>query len=1794
MKKFLFAGMVPLFLLNLNLHSQTAEMLNFDGTNDYVTCGNVLTPSYTKEAWINITNLALANNIISGGATDGQHVLFAPNAYGNRLSSGHNGTYNSVQDPTPLLANTWYHVAVTYDAATTTMKLYKNGVLVSTNTAVPAFTSGSAVRLGAFNNAGNLFKGNIDEVRIWNRALTAAEINSSMNCELAGNESGLIVYYNFNQGIPGGNNTGLTSLADIALPANNGTLVNFADNGATSNWISPSIITTGTSCSGCPSVTVTLLSQTNVSCNGGSNGSATVNASGGTSFTYSWSPSGGTGATASGLTSGIYTVTVTNQCANTGTATVNITQPSALVVSPVSQTNISCNGGSNGAASVTVSGGTTSYSYDWTPGTPTGDGTASVTGLTANTWTCTVTDGNSCTSTATFNITSPSALVVSPVSQTNVSCNGGSNGAASVTVSGGTTAYSYNWTPGNPTGDGTASVTGLTASSWTCTVTDANSCTSTATFNVTAPSAITSSVSSQTNISCNGGSNGSATVSASGGTPGYTYSWAPTGGTSATASGLTANTYTCTITDANSCTHTQTVNITAPSALVVSPVSQTNISCNGGSNGAASVTVSGGTTAYTYDWTPGTPTGDGTASVTGLTASSWTCTVTDANSCTSTATFNITAPSAITSSVSSQTNVSCNAGSNGSATVSASGGTPGYTYSWAPSGGTAATASGLTANTYTCTITDANSCTHTQTVNITQPSAITLSFSQTNVSCNAACDGSATVTPSGGTPGYTFSWSPSGGTGSTASGLCAGTYTCTVTDANNCVVNQTVNITQPAVLAVTATSTNVTCFSACNGTGTASVTGGTAPYSFSWTSNASTSSTASGYCPGTYTVTVTDSHSCTAAATITITEPSAMTASTMQTNVSCFGGNNGDAMVMASGGTGSYTYNWAPTGGTGMMAMNLTAGSYTCTTTDGNGCTLQSTFIITQPSAVTGTITSTNSTCFGSNDGSATVSASGGNGTFTYNWAPSGGTAATASPLNPATYTCTITDGIGCTGTATITITEPSPIVVTPSQTNVTCFGAMDGSATATSSGGTGAHSYSWSTGGNGMTESPLDAGSYTCTVTDVNGCSSSQTFQITEPTQIVPTHTSTDITCFGNTDGTASINVTGGVPSYNYSWAPGGYTTSSVTNLPENMYLIDITDATGCTTQDTITINSPSQILPTITTTNVTCAGAGNGMATVSVVGGTSPYSYSWSPTGGSTSTETNLGPGSYSVTVTDFHGCTGTQSTTITEPSPLTSTSSQTDNSCFGGSNGTATVVAGGGNGSYSYNWTPSGGTAATANGLAAGSYTCTIMDINGCSITNTFNITEPGMITVFETHYDETCFNGNNASATMSVSGGTGTISYAWSPTGGNNPTANGLPAGTYTCDITDQNGCAVSQTVTITEPASMLDNAVITNVSCGGGNNGSVVLNMSGGSSPYFYYWSDLTNGSSITGQVAGTYTITIQDANSCTITDSFTITEPSALAMSSTSTDITCHDSLNGTADITVSGGSPAYTYLWSTGGTTSSLSNLAAGNYNCVVTDANGCLDSLIVMVFDPGAINPFVINTFEPSGCGATDGGFNMSASGGAGFYVYSWSTGATTEDLVGVGAGVYTYTVTDANGCVGTFIDSLSDPNPPVVTLAEPTSLICLNDAAITLSGESPVGGTFSGTGVTGNSFDPFTAGNGTAVVTYSFTDTLGCTGTATDTIVVDPCTGVQSTLASNTWNLYPNPTTGEFHMIGNASGEIHIQCFAADGRMIRDVVESNSNDIVLSLEGEANGIYLVRVITDNGNSSFRITKN
>ncbi|HEY1062014.1 MAG TPA: SprB repeat-containing protein, partial [Daejeonella sp.] len=516
--------------------------------------------------------------------------------------------------------------------------------------------------------------------------------------------------------------------------------------------------------------------------------------------------------------------------------------------------------------------------------------------------------------------------------------------------------------------------------------------------------------------------------------------------------------------------------------------------------------------------------------------------------------------------ISNQTNVNCFGESTGSINLTVTGGTAPYSYSWS-SGQTTEDISSLSAGSYIVTVTDSTGCTATDTILITQPlAALTLSSTQANINCFGESTGAINLTVSGGTAPYSYSWS-SGQSTEDISSLTAGSYTVTVTDSKGCTATETITITQPlAVLAIASTQTNVNCFGESTGAINLTVSGGTAPYSYTWSSGQSTEDISS-LAAGSYTITVTDSKGCTATETILITQPlAALTLSSTQTNINCFGESTGAINLTVSGGTAPYSYSWS-SGQSTEDISSLAAGSYTITITDSKGCSATETILITQPlAALTLTTTQTNINCFGESTGAINLTVSGGTAPYSYSWS-SGQTTEDISSLAAGSYTITVTDSKGCTATETILITQPlAALTLSSTQTNINCFGESTGAINLTVSGGTAPYSYNWSSGQSTEDLSSLTAGSYTVTVTDSKGCTATETIQITQPlAALTLSSTQTNINCFGESTGAINLTVSGGTAPYSYSWS-SGQSTEDLSSLIAGSYTVTVTDSKGCT----------------------------------------------------------------------------------------------------------------------------------------------------------------------------------------------------------------------------------------------------------------------------------------------------------------------------------------------------------------------------------------------------------------------------------------------------------------------------------------------------------------------------------------------------------------------------------------------------------------------------------------------------
>jgi hypothetical protein len=657
---------------------------------------------------------------------------------------------------------------------------------------------------------------------------------------------------------------------------------------------------------------------------------------------------------------------------------------------------------------------------------------------------------------------------------------------------------------------------------------------------------VMANLASQTSTLCNGYSDGTATVNVTYGIQPYSYSWSTGGSTTATGTALPAGTHTCTVTNGCLTTTDVQVTITEPSPLSISVASQNDVYCNGASNGSATMSVSGGTGPYLLDWFVNGSflyTGDPSLTQNGP-AGTYSITVTDVNGCSAnTGVFLINEPPPLNGTVVSQTNVDCFGNSTGSATVSGTGGTPGYTYNWL-SGGTTDTETGLTTGSYSCMITDAYGCQMTFPVNITQPPPLSYSVNaQSNAICNGGT-GTANVMGLGGTFSYSFLWSPSGETTSNGFNLPAGTNTLTITDGNGCSTMAMINISEPPAIQPNFTVTDVSCNGAADGAISTSATGGTGTLYYNWIPGGSNAPAITGLAPNNYNLEITDDNGCFLSDFAAVNEPAAMSLTIATTDITCNGANDGTANAVVSGGILPYNYLWNGGSSTAVMITALGPGSNSCMVTDANGCQLTNSGTVNEPAVLSVGAGFHNPLCFGGSDAMAYAIPSGGTLPYTYAWSPGGGTTDTITNLPGTVYTIVLTDANGCRDTNFAIITDPNPVTVSILQTDTACGGSAGCIAQATPGGGTGVYtSYAWSSGGTGATETHLAGQTYTCTVTDDNGCTGNGTVSIFEFT--------TNITGHISTQSLGSVAAgSGNVYVFKYQPGAAGYDTVSITGI--------------------------------------------------------------------------------------------------------------------------------------------------------------------------------------------------------------------------------------------------------------------------------------------------------------------------------------------------------------------------------------------------------------------------------------------------------------------------------------------------------------------------------------------------------------------------------------------------------------------------------------------------------------------
>ncbi len=1516
-----------------------------------------------------------------------------------------------------------------------------------------------------------------------------------------------------------------------------------------------------------PALTLVSMVTSNITCNGGVNGTITATVTGGQgAINYNLQPGNINNLTGifNGLAANVYTMTATDANGCTLTTSVTLTQPTQVVWSSVTAVDVTCNGGNNGAITVLATGGLAPMDYNIMPGNITNQ-TGVFNNLTAGVYTIIAADVVGCSITTTVTINQPTPVQITNVTNTTPSCVPGNDGTLTITASGGTPTYTYSI--GGPAQPGNV-FNNIGIGNFTITVTDANGCTTSSVYIVTAPNAPTYTNAANTPVSCNGGTNGSITVTATGGAGGINYTLLPNNITNLTGifNNLAAGIYTVNAVDASNCSVTTTIQITEPPAMVWTTLTHTNVTCNGGSNATITALVTGGMGIIDYVLQPVNMTNQ-TGIFINLSANTYTLIATDANGCTLSTVINVTQPTQVVWNSAVATDVSCNGGSDGIVTVLATGGLSPMDYNIMPGNITNQTGifNNLTAGVYTIIAADVVGCSITTTVTVNQPTPVQITnVTNTTPSCVPGNDGSITITAAGGTPAYQYNIGGANQLSNLFNNIGTGNYTITVTDANNCTVTSVYVVTAPNAPSFTnAVSTPVTCNGGNDGTINVTAVGGAGGINYTLLPNNITNGSGvfNNLTAGIYTINAVDAANCSVSTTVQVNEPTALSwVSVASTDVSCNGGNDGSITASATGGVGVISYNLQAGNQNNLTGLfnNLIAAVYTLTATDANGCTLTSIITINEPTQlVWNAATSTNISCNGGNDGSINITASGGTGIINYLLQPNniGNQTGSFTTLIAGTYTITATDANGCSITTTMTLTEPTPLVISNvTNTTPTCVPGNDGTITITASGGTPGYQYSIGganqvgnvfnnigtgnytitvTDANGCTVtsvynvlapnvplitniatttascipgcdatasitassglppytysidginfqaaplfSALCTGIYTATVKDANGCTSSSIFNIvTSSGPVITSTTFVDILCNGGNNGNITVVTTGGTGTINYTLQPNNITnlTGVFPNLVAGIYTVFVIDANGCGVNTIVTISEPPALIFTnIVANGALCNGAQNGTIDVTTTGGTGAITYTINPLANFVppATFNNLvGNTTYTIVATDANGCSISTAVFVFQPPALVIDSAfYTDISCNNFNDGTINLYASGGTGILNYTLMPGNITnqSGAFTGLAPNGYTVTITDANNCTLSTSFNIIQPPPITLVSiSATNVSCNNAQDATITVACTGGSGVLNYNLQPTNTNNITGlfTNLGGGTYTITVTDANNCSYTTTIAVVNPAIItFGTFIVTNISCFGNNDGSINAVAVGGTGTLTYVLQPgnvINNNGQFTGLTPGTYTVSVSDANLCSASSVATITEPAPLLMNLVSTqNVICHGGNTGAILVNASGGTTPYTFVLNPTGVSNNngdFQNVTAGTYTVVLTDANGCTNQVQnIVITEPPAIVFTALSHVDVICYGDSTGSITVQATGGTGGIVYSISPALGTQFPLGffahLPATVYTVTATDAANCTITSLVDVKQNDKIVITEVTWREPICYGDA-------------------------------------------------------------------------------------------------------------------------------------------------
>lgn len=842
----------------------------------------------------------------------------------------------------------------------------------------------------------------------------------------------------------------------------------------------------------------------------------------------------------------------------------------------------------------------------------------------------------------------------------------------------------------------------------------------------------------------------------------------------------------------------------------------------------------------------------------------------------------------------------------------------------------------------------------------------------TNINCFGQSTGAIDITPQGGSGNFTYKWS-NNATTQDLSGLAVGAYTVTVTDATTSltVTGGPYNITQPAAaITVTPAVTNPSCTSPNSGKIVLTVTGGTAPYQYNWNGSLPDNvATQNNLQAGTYTVTITDSKGCTLASgnIVVASTSTVMISSIVPVNI----GQNttGGVNINVSGGTGTYTYAWTGPNNYTSTQKNIanldSSGQYCVTVTDNLGCSANACATVTAPLRVTG---QANRICDGATDGSITLTVNGGLSPYMFKWS-NNATTQNLTNVAAGVYSVTITDSQGATNTSNFEVTKYAPVVINANVTPAS-VGVNNGAVALTISGGTGPYMQTWGNGATTATINNLAPAEYCVTVTDSKGCKSNGCYTV--PVQNIPLSISnivtTGVSCFGGNNGTLSFQINGGRAPYTITFSNGNTInnnngTVSVTNLPSGDIAYTVTDAAGASTPQTSQISQPAGMQLTNTEVVHDSEESGcTGRISITLTGGKPPYQVTWNaPNTGIGTQIINLCEGNFVPTVVDSNGCRQTFPAITVNTFRVNAV--VTAAKCPQDSTGLVALVTTGGREAYAFSWRNSTGdiisTNDTLSNVPTGVYSVRVTEQSGNTLVKQFTLGSTSNLNADVSVISD--YNGGDISCPNAQDGileaigksGSGNYAYQWkrdTATLGNNSVLMNASAGTYRVIVSDAIGCKVTKEIKVVAPDSIKIIANIREVSCLNNRDGEIFVNATGGAlgRTYGFVWNTTATGARLPFLAPGTYTVTVNDANNCISTASFTLAQPKPIQVQVQTEPAT--DDCNGVAFAKIEGGNAPYIYQWNSFPNQNEpmIDKLCPGTYFVKITDSRGCTTELV------------------------------------------------------------------------------------------------------------------------------------------------------------------------------------------------------------------------------------------------------